>query len=116
MSIGLSQTENLSEIRLDGEVGIEVAAEPKASLLAALEAGHEIRVSLEGATTLDVTTFQLLWATEHAARQKGLEFTVTSDLSQPLKSWLEGIGLEGLLVGPGDPDPDTPMMSTPEGE
>lgn len=97
MSIALYQDEKLSVVRLDGDADIAAAAELKASLLAALEAGKGIRVSMTSATAFDVTVFQLLWAAKQEAARRGLEFLVTGGRNESLQTSLKDMGLNGLL-------------------
>jgi anti-anti-sigma factor len=98
VSIATSRRGNLSMLRLEGEIDIGVAAELKAALLATLEAGDEIRISLEHATALDVTAFQLLWAAEHEAARRGVKFAVSSEFGQPARCSLENMGLNGWVI------------------
>ena len=84
MSVGLSQDGGCCRIQLDGAIDIACAAEMKASLLQALETGQEICVSLNGATELDVTAVQLLWAAGRDAKRRGLGFSVTESAGADL--------------------------------
>jgi anti-anti-sigma factor len=58
------ERENTSLVRLEGAIDIASATEMKSVLLNALASKKEIRLTLEGATELDVTALQLLYATE----------------------------------------------------
>lgn len=99
VSAVLSQTGNVSVIRLDGAIDIAVASELKATLLEALEAGREIEFTLDAATAFDITAFQLLWAAKLESSRAGLKLTVTQELSDAMQGSLAGMGLDGLLVG-----------------
>ncbi len=68
MGVTLEQSERLIVLRLEGVIDIASAAELKLLLQDALKSGKEVSVSLEAATELDVTVFQLLWAAEREAR------------------------------------------------
>lgn len=76
-------------IRLAGKIDIAVASELKDLLLAALGLASEVHISLEQASSLDVTAVQLLWAAERQARASGgavlLEGAVPEGLSVALK-------------------------------
>jgi anti-anti-sigma regulatory factor len=99
VSVALIQAGGASVIRLDGAIDIAAAAELKASLLAALESGGEIEVSLDAATEVDVTAMQLLWAAEQSARRTGLSFRFSGELRKPIRSSLEGMGLGAIALG-----------------
>jgi len=102
MSVTSSSSAELTVIRLDGEVDITVAAELKAALLEAVEHRREIRISIESASALDVTAFQLLWSAEREARRIGLRFSITQGLGEPIRRSLECMGLNGLLDSQSD--------------
>jgi phospholipid transport system transporter-binding protein len=99
VSAALIQAEGVSVIRLDGAIDIAIAAELKASLLAALESGGEIEISLDAATEVDVTAIQLLWAAEQDAKRAGLSFRFSGELGKPIRSSLEGMGLGAIAIG-----------------
>ena len=73
MGVTLEQEETLNLLRLEGAVEIGCAAEFKGLLAQALASGRALRISLEGATDLDVTAVQLLWAAERKAKKAGVE-------------------------------------------
>ena len=63
------------EVALQGDINIFVAARLKQELSKALELTNDIRISLAGASTLDITAIQLLWAAARHARMQGRAFT-----------------------------------------
>ena len=77
MGIALEQGKQSSTIRMDGAIDIVSAAELKEHLVQSLATGHEIHISLDNVTDLDVTAMQLLWAAERAARESGVGFGLT---------------------------------------
>jgi anti-anti-sigma regulatory factor len=101
VSIALEQNTDSSLIRLDGEIGIALAADLKQLLLEALGSGSAVRVSLEGATGLDVTAVQLLWAAEREARRAGADFALTGAAPEPVLAALGNAGLFEFPVGAG---------------
>lgn len=101
MPVVLERSDALSLVRLEGGVDIACAAELKKVLLEALEAAEPVRVSLEGATHLDVTAIELLWAAEREARQSGLGFSLVGQLPDHISSALVDAGFEAFPV-PGD--------------
>ena len=99
MAVTLDQSEARCVIRLDGEINIVCAAEMKKLLLQALALGRELRVDLEGATELDVTALQLLWAAEREARGSGRGFTLAGRVPEEIAATARDAGLEKFPVG-----------------
>ncbi|MGD0547180.1 MAG: STAS domain-containing protein [Terracidiphilus sp.] len=97
MAIALEQSEALNLLRLEGSVDISSARELKVLLVKALESPAEVRVSLAGATDLDVTAVQLLWAAERKAKGAGVDFSV-SDMAEAVLSVLNEAGLQQFIV------------------
>lgn len=98
MSVELNQTEDLSLIHLEGVVDIGCAAELKAALVQAMEAGREIRISAEEASGFDICAFQLLWAARRDAKRLGVGFGFNGDLPAGTEALLASSGLDGLLL------------------
>ncbi|HEX5229764.1 MAG TPA: STAS domain-containing protein [Bryobacteraceae bacterium] len=70
-------------VRLEGDQTMAAAARLKAELFEALERDSPgVRVDLDAATDLDVTTLQLLWAAERAAAAGGRSFVCRSSDGQ----------------------------------
>jgi anti-anti-sigma factor len=101
MAVTLDQSEALCVIRLEGEVGIASAAELKKLLLQALASGRELRVDLEGATELDVTAWQLLWAAEREARGSGVGFALAGRLPEKISAAVRDAGFDEFPVAVG---------------
>jgi anti-anti-sigma regulatory factor len=95
--ITLEINEKQGLIGLEGAIDIASAAELKKLLLEALSCGREVRVSLQGATDLDVTAVQLLWAAERAARGAGVDFALSG--AAPVLAALGDAGFLGLPGG-----------------
>lgn len=103
MPVTLEQNDTVSLIRLDGAIDIGLAGELKTLLVQALEpgqdgAGKEVRIALAGATDLDVTAVQLLWAAERKAKGAGVAFALESGLPEPVRSALLHAGFQTFLV------------------
>jgi len=101
-------------IRLEGEVGIAVAAELKTKLVEAMAAGKQVHVELEKATDLDVTALQLLWAAAREAEKAGNSFTV-AQVSEDMRSSVRDLGFEdfpALGIGTAQPKADSPRESS----
>lgn len=99
MAMTLDQSEARCVVRMDGEINIACAAELKKLLLQALASGRELRADLDGATELDVTALQLLWAAEREARGSGRGFTLAGRVPEEIASTVRDAGLERFPVG-----------------
>jgi anti-anti-sigma factor len=99
MAVTLDQSEALCVLRLEGEINIASAAELKRLLLQALASGRELRVDLEGATEVDVTALQLLWAGEREARGSGRGFTLAGRVPEEISAAVSDAGFEKFPLG-----------------
>jgi anti-anti-sigma regulatory factor len=81
-------------LRLESEVGIGDALELKGVLLDALALRKELQIDLAGASALDITVFQLIWAARQAAIDAGMEFSVCGPIAQEIVLTMERAGLE----------------------
>jgi anti-anti-sigma regulatory factor len=96
MGIALEETDTGNLVRLDGAVDIACAAELKAALVQALDAGRPVGASVEAVTYLDVTAVQLLWAAERKSRQAGTEFGIAGAVPAALLTALAEAGFAAL--------------------
>jgi len=97
MGITLDESGSQAVIGLDGVVDISSAAELKTLLLRALHSGKEVRVSLDGATDLDVTVVELLWAAEREASKTGVKFSLSGPAPAEVSAALIEAGLQQFL-------------------
>ena len=97
MGIALEQSKQSSVIRLEGAIDIAAAAEFKKLLLQACRSGKEVRVALDGATDLDVTAVQLIWAARRSAEGTGVAFTLSGSVPESVSSALGYAGLQQFL-------------------
>ena len=97
MGITLKQSKKASVIRLEGAIDIAVAAEFKKRMLEALGSGKEVRVVLDGATDLDVTAVQLIWAARRSAEVAGVAFALSGAVPESVSSALGYAGLQRFL-------------------
>jgi anti-anti-sigma factor len=97
VAITLEQSESLNVLSLEGAIDIASAVELKELLLKALETPAEVRISLEGATYLDVTAVQLLWSAERKATGSGVGFALDGATPAVLSALGEA-GLQQFLV------------------
>ncbi len=98
MPVTLEQNEEVSTIRLEGAVGIDSAGELKALLLRALEPGREVRITLQGATDLDVTAVELLWAARREANAASVAFAFEGQAPKPVSAALAEAGFENFAA------------------
>jgi anti-anti-sigma factor len=98
MPVTLEQSEDSSVIRLEGSIDIASAAELKKLFIQAFASGHEVRVELDGATDLDVTAVQLLWAARREAKVMGVEIALTGQAPEQVGSSLRQAGFQELVA------------------
>jgi anti-anti-sigma regulatory factor len=98
MGITLDESKSKAVIGLEGAVDISSAAELKTLLLRALHGGKKVRVSLAGATDLDVTAVQLLWAAEREAGKAGVGFSFAGPAPAEVSAALGEAGLQQFMV------------------
>ncbi len=98
MPFTLEQSADLCEIRVGGAINIADAAGWKECLLQALAAGTEIRLRLEPASELGVTTLQLLWAAKREAGASGTKFTVMAPIPEEIAIAVKDSGFEQFLL------------------
>ena len=96
MPISLDQSEGRCVVRLDGEINIASAAGLKGVLLQALASANELRLDFAGATELDVTALQLLWAAAREARGSGKRVTLARPVPEDVMLAISEAGLEKL--------------------
>jgi anti-anti-sigma factor len=98
MGITLDESKSKVVIGLEGVVDISSAAELKTLLLQALNTGKKVRVSLKGATVLDVTAVELLWAAEREASKVSVGFSFAGPAPAEVSAALDEAGLQQFLV------------------
>jgi anti-anti-sigma factor len=96
--ITLKQSKESNMIRLEGVIDIASAAELKKLLLTAFNSGREVRVALGGATDLDVTAVQLLWAARRQAKVSGVNFAFTGQMQEQVTSALRQAGFTDVVT------------------
>jgi anti-anti-sigma regulatory factor len=94
MGIVLRTVNESSVIALEGAIDISSAAELKAALLASINAGKSVSLSIDEDTAIDITAFQLLWAVKQAAIAQGESFTFSGQMPQAATGLLKDAGLE----------------------
>jgi anti-anti-sigma regulatory factor len=96
MGVSLDKCDAGVLIALASTIDIACAAELKALLLEALNSSTEVRISLDDATGLDVTAFQLLWAAERQARISGIGFRLSGQIPEPVSIQLAEAGFQSF--------------------
>jgi len=76
MPVNLDESEGISLIRIEGDVGIAMAAEMKDLLVKALASGKDLHISMASAAELDVTALQLFYAAGREAAKSGVKLTL----------------------------------------
>lgn len=94
MGIALEQGDESSTIRLEGAIDIGLAGELREALLKALTAGGELRISVGGATDLDVTTMQLLWVARRMAEASDVRFAIEGTAQERVTAAFALAGME----------------------
>jgi anti-anti-sigma factor len=92
MAIALDGSESANVVVLEGTVDISSAAELKTALQQALDSGGDLRISLDKASYLDLTAFQLLWAAEQQARRSGVAFRISGQIPDLVSTALAEAG------------------------
>ena len=98
MPVTLEREEELSTIRLEGEVGIASAADLKSHLIQALGCSKQVRVSLQSVTDLDVTAVQLLWAARREAKASSVAFAIDGPIPSMVLSSLLQAGFDDFAT------------------
>lgn len=98
MPVTLDQHNDFCLLHLEGEIDISSATEFRMVLLKMLASGRELRVDLERANDLDVTSIQLLWAAEREARRSGMGMTLTGRVPETISAALGDAGFEKFPV------------------
>ena len=93
MPATVEEREDASLVRLEGVLDIASAAEMKSVLLSALATNKEIRLTLEGATELDITAMQLLYAAERDAAKAGILFALEDSVPDEISAAMTDAGL-----------------------
>jgi ABC-type transporter Mla MlaB component len=96
--VTLEREDELSTIRLEGEVGIASAADLKSQLIQALGCGKQVRVSLQSVTDLDVTAVELLWAARREAKASSVAFAIDGPIPPMVLSSLLQAGFDDFAA------------------
>lgn len=100
MAVILDQGGAECVIRLEGEVNIAAAVELKGLLVQALVSGKELRVSVEGATELDITALQLLVALDCDSKRAGTRVVLAGKVPETVATTLLEAGFEKFPIPP----------------
>ena len=103
MPIALDVVETQCILRLDGDIDIACSGELKAMIIEALSTHRPVVVDLAGATDLDVTAMQVLWAAARDAERSGISF-VAAVVPEMIAFTVREAGFEAFPV------PMTPVV------
>ncbi len=103
MAIVLEQIDDKMCVRLDGPIDIAVAEELRRGFLDALASGSSVVVDCGGATYLDVTAVQILWAAQQEATARHTSMVFALPIPDAIRSALADVGLERVLAAPDPP-------------
>jgi anti-anti-sigma regulatory factor len=95
----LEQCEGVCLLRLDGECNIASAAELKSLMAQALGCSRELRIDLEHATGLDITTLQLLWVCGRDAQASGVSIALVGRVPDDVLLAARHAGFDRFPVG-----------------
>lgn len=98
MPVTLEQNDALTCIQLEGVIDVACAAELKELLMEKLQSDSAVYVSLESATSVDVTAVQLLWAAAREAQRAGVEFGFKGQTPEGVRCALAAAGIEKFPV------------------
>lgn len=93
MPATVEERENTSLVRLDGAIDIASAVEMKSILLNVLASKKGIRLACEGATEIDITAVQLLYAAERDAAKTGISFALEGSVPDEITVAMTDAGL-----------------------
>jgi anti-anti-sigma regulatory factor len=93
MPATVEEREDASLVRLEGVLDIAFAAEMKSVLLNALASKKKLRLTLDGATELDITALQLLYAAERDAAKAGIPFALQGSVPDEISVAMADAGL-----------------------
>ena len=89
--------DGIQYIRLSDAVDIAQAAELKRILMDAMALSSRVRIFVSGATAVDVTAVQLLWASVLHASLAGTDLVVEGPLSKEVERSLACTGIFSIL-------------------
>jgi len=93
MPVTVEERDISSLVRLEGAIDISFAAEMKSILLNALAQKKEIKLTLDGATEVDITVLQLLYAIEREAEKTGAIVAIEGSVPDEISAAMTAAGL-----------------------
>jgi anti-anti-sigma factor len=94
----IEEQEERAVLRLSGDVNVAGAAELKQFLVQAFSTGKGVQLDLSGATSLDISAIQLLWAAARHAEKTKTALTATPIVPEGLKNGVRDAGFEDFPV------------------
>ena len=97
MAVSIDSQSGTRYIRLTEVIDIAQAAELKRILMDAMALSSRVRIFVSGATAVDVTAVQLLWASVLHASSAGTDLVVEGPLSKEVERSLACTGIFSIL-------------------
>ncbi|MGA7243713.1 MAG: STAS domain-containing protein [Terracidiphilus sp.] len=97
MAINVEDQNGRRRIRLDDVVDIAQAAELKQILMEAIGSFAPVSIQVSGASAIDVTAVQLLWAALSHASTTGKEFAIVGPWDEEIERSLSCTGISPIM-------------------
>jgi anti-anti-sigma factor len=97
MAISVDSQDGTQYIRLTEAIDIAQAAELKRILMDAIASSSRVRITVPGATEIDVTAVQLLWASVLHASSAGTDLVVEGPLNKEVERSFACTGIFPIL-------------------
>lgn len=111
MSITLENNEGACIIRFAGEIDVSCSSELKRMLMETITSLKDLRLDLERASDLDITTLQLIWAAARELEKAGKALTLHDRVPEAIVGAIREAGFEKF---PGLPVSNPPIAESPE--
>ena len=104
MPVTVEEGETRYVVRLEGDADIACSMELQQALIQAGSSRKELRLDLALATGVDLTAIQLLWAAAHAAKKRGIPFSIIGQVPESISGALRDAGFENFLTSAAQAD------------
>lgn len=98
MAVEVDTREGIRYIRLTHALDITQAAELKCALMDAIATSPRVCIEIAGASAIDVTIVQLLWAAISHAKSVGSDLVLQGPVSEAVERSLFGTGILPLMT------------------
>ena len=94
MPITFESSESTCVIRFAGEIDVSCSSELKRMLMETVNSLKDLRLDLENASDLDITTMQLIWAAARDLENAGKSLMAYGQVPEPLHAAIREAGFE----------------------